>query len=81
MLADALAGSSRFDIQLCCSWVHNLQSAYNFMYSQQISNLEETHRDVYQKFGIGFHVVRRSHQCWARLGRDLVIEQTLMMFL
>ena len=50
---------------------------------QQISNLEETHHlilDVYWKFGIGFHVVRRSHQCWAGLGRDLVIEQTLMMF-
>ncbi|KAH3840158.1 hypothetical protein DPMN_113602 [Dreissena polymorpha] len=33
-----------------------------------ISSLEETHRDVYRKFGIGFHVVRRSHQCWAGLG-------------
>ncbi|KAH3862530.1 hypothetical protein DPMN_025497 [Dreissena polymorpha] len=54
MLADALADSARFAIHLGCSWVHNLQSAYNFLYLQQISNLEETHRDVYRKFGIGF---------------------------
>ncbi|KAH3874240.1 hypothetical protein DPMN_037482 [Dreissena polymorpha] len=47
------------------------------MYLQQISNLEETHPDMYRKFGIGFHVVRRSQ---AGLGRNLVIEQTLMMF-
>jgi len=49
------------------------------MYLQQKSNLEDTHPDVYRKFGIGFHVVRRSHQCWAGLGRDLFIEQTLMI--
>ena len=32
----------------------------------------------WRKFLDGFHVVRRSNQCWARLSSDLVIEQTLM---
>ena len=40
-----------------------------------MSNLEEKH--VYRKFLNGFHVVRRSNQCWAGLSSDLVIEQTL----
>ena len=43
-----------------------------------MSDLEETHPDVHQKFLDGFHVIRRSNQCWARLSSDLVIEQTLM---
>ena len=43
-----------------------------------MSNLEEKHSDVYRKFLDGFHVVRRSNQCWAGLSSDLVIEQTLM---
>ena len=42
-----------------------------------MSDLEETHPDVHQKFLDGFHVVRRSNQCWAGLSSDLVIEQTL----
>ena len=32
----------------------------------------------YQKFLDGFHVIRRSDQCWEGLSSDLVIEQTLM---
>ena len=47
-------------------------------YLKQMSNLEEKHPDVYRQFLDGFHVVRRSNQCWARLSSDLVIEQTLM---
>ena len=43
-----------------------------------MSDLEETHPDVHQKFLDGFHVIRRSTQCWARLSSNLVIEQTLM---
>ena len=43
-----------------------------------MSDLEETHPDVHQKFHDGFHVVHRSNQCWAGLSSDLVIEQTLM---
>ena len=39
---------------------------------QQINNLEE------KKFLDGFHVIRRSNQCWEGLSSDLVIEQTLM---
>ncbi|KAG7163747.1 hypothetical protein Hamer_G002985 [Homarus americanus] len=30
------------------------------------------------KFSRGFHVIRRSNQCWAGLSSDLVSEQTLM---
>ncbi|KAG7164291.1 hypothetical protein Hamer_G003443 [Homarus americanus] len=40
--------------------------------------LEARHPDVYDKFSRGFHVIRRSNQCWAGLSSDLVIEQTLM---
>ena len=40
VLADTLAGSVRYAIHLC--WVHYLQSAYYYMYLQQISNLGET---------------------------------------
>ncbi|KAH3709305.1 hypothetical protein DPMN_068767 [Dreissena polymorpha] len=61
VLADTLAGSVRYAIHLC--WVHYLQSAYNYMYLQQISNLEETHPNVYRKFSIGFHVVRSKNLC------------------
>ena len=43
-----------------------------------MSNLAEKHPDVYRKFLGGFHVVRRSNQCWAGLSSHLVIEQTLM---
>ena len=53
-----------------------LRSAHYYL--QQMSDLEETHPDVHQKFLDGFHVVRRSNQCWAGLSSDLVIEQTLM---
>ena len=53
-----------------------LRSAH--YYFQQMSDLEETHPDVHQKFLDGFHVVRRSNQSWAGLSSDLVIEQTLM---
>ena len=53
-----------------------LQSAHYYL--QQMSDLEETHPDVHQKFLDGFHIVRRSNQCWAGLSSDLVIEQMLM---
>jgi len=45
-------------------------------YLQEMSNLEDKHPDVYNKF---LDVVRRSNQSWAAgLSSDLVIEQTLM---
>ena len=53
-----------------------LPPAHYFL--QQMSNLEEKHPDVYRKFFDGFHIVRRSNQCWAGISSDLVIEQTLM---
>ena len=53
-----------------------LRSAHYYL--KQMSNLEEKHPDVYRKFLDGFHVVRRSNQCWAGPSSDLVIEQTLM---
>ena len=76
------------------SWLMHLQAVSNcltvfaalqlpaicslLLYLQQMSNLEEKHPYVYRKFLDGFHVVRRSNQCWAGLSSDLVIEQTLM---
>jgi len=53
-----------------------LRSAH--FYLQQMINLEGKHPDVYRKFLDGFHVVRRSNQCWAGLRSDLVIVQALM---
>jgi hypothetical protein len=49
-----------------------LRSAHYYL--QEMSNLEEKHPDVYQKFLDGFHIVRRSNQFWAGLSSDLVIE-------
>ena len=79
------------------SWLMHLQAVSNFLtvfaaaghfnylpsahYYLQMSNLEEKHPDVYRKFLDGFHVVRRSNQCWVGLSSDLIIEQTLMRFL
>ena len=56
-----------------------LRSAHYYL--QQMKNLEEKHPDVYRKFLDGFHVVRRSNQCWTGLSSDLVTEQTLMRYL
>ena len=53
-----------------------LRSAHYYM--QKTNNLEENHPDVHRNFLDGFHVIRRSNQCWAGLSSDLVIEQTLM---
>ena len=53
-----------------------LKSAY--LYVQEMNELETTHPDVFRKFASGFHVIRRTHQFWAGLSSDLVIEQTLM---
>ena len=66
-----------------CQTVFAAAGHFNYLpsahyYLQQMSNLEEKHPDVYRKFLDGFHVVRRSNQCWAGLSSDLVIEQTLM---
>lgn len=53
-----------------------LKSAY--LYLQKMTELETESPLVYQKFEMGYHVIRRSNQFWAGLGSDLVIEQTLM---
>lgn len=53
-----------------------LKSSY--FYLQEMCQLETRHPDIYEKFSRGFHVIRRSDQCWAGLSSDLVIEQTLM---
>ncbi|PIK34366.1 hypothetical protein BSL78_28814 [Apostichopus japonicus] len=47
-----------------------LKSAY--MYLQNMSNLETRNPEVFRKFQEGFHVIRRTDQCWAGLGADLV---------
>ena len=62
---------------LCCSWTLQLPAIRSLL---PAANEEPggKHSDVYQKFLDGFHVIRRSNQCWAGLSSDLVIEQTLM---
>ena len=48
------------------------------LYLQKMLALKDDNPEVHQKFPSGFHVIRRSSQCCAGLGFDLVIEQTLM---
>jgi len=50
----------------------------SYLYLQNMSQLESKHPDVFKKFQLGYHVVRRTDKSWAGLGSDLVIEQTLM---
>ena len=76
-MVDAFAGSVQLPTVFAAAGHFNyLRSAHYYL--QQMSNLEEKHPDVYQKFLAGFHVVRRSNHSWAGLSSDLVIEQTLM---
>ena len=46
--------------------------------SKKVTALEREKPFVFQQFMNGYHVIRRTQQCWAGLGSDLVIEQTLM---
>jgi hypothetical protein len=57
---------------------HNLYTKSAHVYLQMMSDLPETHPDVYKKFDEGYHVVRRSDRYWAGLSTDLIIEQVLM---
>ena len=57
---------------------HSLYAKSAYIYLQTMSNLQETHPQVYAKFQEGYHVVRRSDRLWAGLSTDLVIEQVLM---
>ena len=57
---------------------HSLYAKSAYIYLQEMSNLQETHPNVYIKFQQGYHVVRRSDRFWAGLSTDLVIEQVLM---
>ena len=49
-----------------------------YLYLQKMSTLQSDNPVGFQKFGNGFHVIRRTDQCWTDLGSDLVIEQTSM---
>ncbi|KAJ3587323.1 hypothetical protein NHX12_010921 [Muraenolepis orangiensis] len=44
--------------------------------SMRMCKLHVEHPDVYQRYGEGFNVVRRSDRLWAGLSVDLVIEQS-----
>ena len=48
------------------------------LYLQYMSNLHNTHPELYEQFSRGFHTVRRSDKYWAGLWTDLVIEQVMM---
>lgn len=48
------------------------------LYLQMMLNLQESHPDLYEKFMIQGHSIRRSSRYWAGLSSDLVIEQTMM---
>ena len=43
-----------------------------------MSELQIKHPAVHKTFNEGFHVIRRSDSCWAGVGSDLAIEQSLM---
>ena len=46
---------------------HSLYAKSAYIYLQTMSNLQETHPQVYAKFQEGYHVVRRSDRLWAGL--------------
>ena len=56
---------------------HNLYTKSARIYVQRMCKVQVEHTYVYQRFGEGFHVVRRSDRLWAGLSVDL-IEQVLM---
>ena len=43
-----------------------------------MNSLAASHPVIYQRYCLGYFVVRRTERFWAGLGRDLTIEQTLM---
>ena len=57
---------------------HYLYAKSGYIHLQQISQLHESHPDVYSKSIKGYHIVRRSDRFWAGLSSDLIIEQVLM---
>lgn len=57
---------------------HRLYTKSAYVYLQMMTELPNTHPDVYNKFQEGYHVVRRSDRYWAGLSTDLIIEQVLM---
>ena len=57
---------------------HNHYTKSVWLYLQDMSDLPNTHPDIYQEYISGHFVVRRSDRFWAGLARDLTIEQTLM---
>ncbi|KAK7111652.1 hypothetical protein V1264_011253 [Littorina saxatilis] len=48
---------------------HNLYTKSLHLYLQDMLQLKETHKDVYQSFQAGHHV-RRTDRCWAGLSTD-----------
>eukprot|EP00745_Piridium_sociabile_P028799 TRINITY_DN4651_c0_g1_i2.p1 TRINITY_DN4651_c0_g1~~TRINITY_DN4651_c0_g1_i2.p1 ORF type:complete len:839 (-),score=172.35 TRINITY_DN4651_c0_g1_i2:728-3244(-) len=48
------------------------------LYLQQMTELKDSHPEVYNSFKAGHNVFRRNDRFWAGLSKDLVIEQTLM---
>ncbi|CAC5413385.1 unnamed protein product [Mytilus coruscus] len=57
---------------------HNLYLKSAYCYLQQMQTLETEYPDMYSKFCVGYHVVRRSNRYWTGISTDLAIEQTLM---
>ena len=57
---------------------HNNYAKSAHLYVQQLSNLSQSHPQLYVQFINGHHTVRRSDRLWAGLSPDFVIEQTMM---
>ena len=57
---------------------HNNYTKSSYLYLQEMSDLANTHPDVYFDFCNGLHVIHRSSHPFSGLSSDLVIEQCLM---
>ena len=78
-------GNWQLHLQTLCAMLpyfaladHNLYTKSGYVYLQQMNDLETSHREMYNNFNDGLHVVRRSDCYLAGLSTDLVTEQVLM---
>ena len=60
---------------------HNLYAKSARIYLQHMTELQQMHPQIYEKFCQGFHIVRRTNRYWGGLSTDLIIEQVLMLSL
>ena len=57
---------------------HNNYAKCSRLYIEMMTELPNTHPDLYEQFMRGAHVARQSNKFWAGLSTDLTIKQAMM---